>query len=70
MRCRRRVRAGASDFDSWNVMFREGVVVGLLCPACQTSDEHLEAEVNEATTDYSAMRQDAFGRWVAGPKTV
>jgi hypothetical protein len=28
------------------------VIVRLLCPDCQTTDENLEAEVNAATIDY------------------
>ena len=41
--------------DYWNVVFDKGVPTGFLCPDCQTQDEWLEAEVNEATTDYSKV---------------
>ncbi|MCV7380265.1 hypothetical protein H7K38_16600 [Mycobacterium alsense] len=36
----------------WNVVVEYGVVMGLLCPACQTPEENAEAAVNEATLDY------------------
>lgn len=39
--------------DYWNAVFDEGVITGFLCPDCQTQDEWLEAEVNEALTDFS-----------------
>lgn len=41
--------------DYWNAVFDEGVITGFLCPDCQTQDEWLEAEVNEAVTDYSKV---------------
>lgn len=37
----------------WNVTLEKGVVAGLLCPACQTVDENVEAVINESTIDYS-----------------
>ena len=54
-RCSRRYR-GAGD---WNMNVRSGVVVGLLCPGCQTPEENAEAEINLATIDYG---QDENGR--------
>lgn len=60
-RCGRRYR-GRGD---WNATMREGVIVGLLCPRCQSPEENAEAEINEATLDY---RLDAFGRAVGFPK--
>lgn len=64
-RCGRRVKG---DPDA-NVTMRDGVAVGFTCSACQTDEEHLEAEVNDATTDYGRTTTDAFGRLVAPPKS-
>jgi hypothetical protein len=38
---------------------------GFTCPDCQTTDEHLEAVVNEAMIDYGSGEQDSAGRWRA-----
>lgn len=43
----------AGNADRWNVVFNMGRVAGFLCPDCQTAEEDIEAQVNEATTDYS-----------------
>lgn len=50
----------------WNCTVRRGIIVGYLCPACQTSEENAEAEINEATLDYQG--RDAFGRYTASAK--
>lgn len=41
-RCRRRLRCR----DGGNEDFVAGLLVGLVCPGCQTAEEHLGAEVN------------------------
>lgn len=61
-RCRRTRDQG------WNVIFKQGIPVGLLCPLCQTPEENAEAEINDATTDYVGL--DAFGRLVGRTKGV
>ncbi|KFI55256.1 hypothetical protein [Bifidobacterium callitrichos] len=52
-RCRRRFRENAADAAQWNVVFKAGRVTGYLCPDCQSDEERLEAQVNEATLDYA-----------------
>lgn len=47
-RCGRRYR-GQED---WNIIYRHGVVVGYRCPDDQTTEDHTEAVINEATTGY------------------
>lgn len=51
------VRCGKPEFVGnaklWNVVYDAGVPTCFICPECQTQDEFLEAEVNEALTDYS-----------------
>ncbi|HEX7351646.1 hypothetical protein [Brachybacterium sp.] len=37
-----------TDATRWNANFKTGVLVGLLCPKCQTQEEFLEAETNAA----------------------
>ncbi len=59
-RCRR--RPGKRDLDRWNAVFRDGVVVGFLCPDCQTPEESTEAEINEATIDYGKPISLSDGR--------
>lgn len=61
-RCNRRHRGQGN----WNLVFKAGVVIGALCPTCQTPEENAEAEVNASTTAYS---RDAFGRTIGTPKT-
>ncbi|MFC9769332.1 hypothetical protein [Rhodococcus jostii] len=48
-RCRRRWRGAAN----WNITLDFGVPTEIICPDCQTPDEHAEAEINEATTEVS-----------------
>ncbi|MCP2255083.1 hypothetical protein LY13_003857 [Prauserella aidingensis] len=62
-RCRRPYR-GRGD---WNITVEDGVVVGALCPRCQTVDENTEAVINEATTDYLGAGPD--GRLRGRPKS-
>ena len=38
----------------WNVRYKQGLEVGLVCPDCQTDEESLGADVSEALIDYSA----------------
>lgn len=63
-RCARRMRSGTG----WNATFKQGIVVGYLCPECQTPEENSEAEINEATVDYRAGHVDASGRLWAPSK--
>jgi len=65
-RCRRRLRS----ITGWNTVFRQGVVVGLLCPDCQTPEENAEAEINAAGLDYSRMRRRPDGGWEVPDKAV
>ena len=62
-RCNRRYRGQ----DDWNVIGDKGLIVGYLCPDCQTPDENAEAEFNAATLNYS---RDSQGRVVARVKTA
>jgi hypothetical protein len=43
-RCGKRHR----EQSGWNQDFIAGMVVGVICPGCQTSEDHIEAEVNLA----------------------
>ncbi|RFZ42681.1 hypothetical protein MSS4_04646 [Mycobacterium marinum] len=51
-RCGKRHR----NQPDWNVTYIAGLEAGLLCPDCQTAEEHVEAEVNLATEDYSGWQ--------------
>lgn len=39
----------------WNIDVRGGEIVAVICPACQTPAEHVEAEINLATLDYGML---------------
>ncbi|OAH41764.1 hypothetical protein AYJ66_07270 [Dietzia cinnamea] len=60
-RCRKRCR----NAEGWNAVYAQGYITGYLCPKCQTPEESLEAQVNEATLDYSKSFIDEFGRQVS-----
>jgi hypothetical protein len=61
----RRCRNPAFVTDEWNATLRQGVVVGYLCPDCQTPEENAEAAIHEATL---VNGRDAQGRHIAWPK--
>ena len=65
LRCRRSVSSRIAAETGWNTTVKQGVIVGYLCPACQTPEENAEAEINLATTKYGV---DAFGRMIGSPK--
>ena len=48
-RCGRRNKLAAKD--NWNIEFAVGLIVGAICPDCQTDEEDLEAMVNEVMDD-------------------
>lgn len=64
VRCNRRLRSAAG----WNVIFSKGTPTAILCPTCQTPEENAEAEIREATTDYTGSWVDGCGRWHFGPQ--
>lgn len=61
-RCSRACWKDADDFRSWNGTVDKGVLVALICPQCQSPEEHTEAEVGEAVLDYANAVPDAQGR--------
>ncbi|MEU3527532.1 hypothetical protein AB0E62_27300 [Streptomyces sp. NPDC038707] len=66
-RCTRACWKDADDFHRWNATMNRSVLVGLVCPECQTAEEHIEAEVKEATLDYASAVPDASGRPIVAP---
>lgn len=60
-RCGRRARS-LNAMSNWNVVVERGYVTGLLCPACQTPEENVEAAINEATLDYTLIGGRLAGR--------
>lgn len=49
-------RRRSSDPFHWNEESVAGLVIGYLCPDCQTSEEHIEAEVNVTLSPPSEHR--------------
>ena len=53
-------RCGKTEYvgnaEGWNTVFDKGVITGHLCPNCQTTEEDIEAQVNEALIDYSKTK--------------
>ena len=45
-----------------NFVAKDGVVTGVICGDCQTTEEYIEAEVHAAMIDYSTMRTNPDGR--------
>jgi hypothetical protein len=66
-RCTRACWKEADDAARWNTEFDKGVLVGLLCPECQTPEENAEAEVKAAMLDYANTSPDADGRQKIAP---
>jgi hypothetical protein len=75
-RCGRRARTFAA-MAGWNAVVENvvvefgyttglhvGYITGLLCPSCQTPEEHAEAVINEATLDFAIIN----GQLIASPK--
>lgn len=56
-RCRKVCRGTTG----WNSTIEAGVVVGFLCPTCQSPEENAEAEIHQATLEYG---RDPLGRVV------
>jgi Zn-finger nucleic acid-binding protein len=54
-----------TDRGDWNGVFRQGFLVAVLCPNCQSVGENAEAAVNEAMLDYGV---NAFGLPVSKAK--
>jgi hypothetical protein len=59
-------RAGQVDPNT-NLDLKHGVVVGVICGRCQTVEESLEAQIHEATLDYSV---DQAHQLVINPKAT
>jgi hypothetical protein len=64
-KCGRRFRERAFDAEFWNVELHAGIITQVLCPDCQTPEQDMEAQVNEAMLDYS---RDASGRIIGQAK--
>lgn len=58
-RCRRRMRGLGGG---WNADFIAGLIVGYICPDCQTPQEDLDAELNLITgaSDMVPLRADRY----------
>lgn len=57
-RCKRRQRT----LHGWNGVFRDGAMVAVICPGCQSPEENAEAEINEATLTYSNRGGLIYGK--------
>lgn len=64
-RCPRVFTERLLDAKQWSGTVKRGVLVGSLCPNCQTPEENVEAAVNEAITSYSL---NAFGQLIGTTK--
>lgn len=47
-RCEKPFPATLEAIDTWGTASRDGIVTGLICPDCMTSEEHVEKEVRGA----------------------
>lgn len=62
VRCRRTVPAVPTG---WNGEWKLGILKSVICPDCQSVEENIEAEINEATLSY--VSKD--GKPASVPKT-
>ena len=51
--CGRRFRERAFDAEFWNVELHAGIITRVLCPDCQTPEQDMEAQVNQAMLNYA-----------------
>lgn len=61
-RCQVRARLNRAAADNWNAVWHSGRLTGYLCSACQTAEEHAEAEIHAAVYDYGRATADSLGR--------
>lgn len=54
-RCGRKLHESASDYATWNVVFKSGYVTGYVCPGCQTREESEGADANAAELEGSTL---------------
>lgn len=54
IRCGKRQR---NSLDGWNTQHVAGISLGVICPGCQTSEEDIEAQINEIGTDYNGWTE-------------
>ena len=64
-RCGRRARS-LNAMSEWNIVVERGIITGLLCNRCQTTEEFTEAEINAATLDYTVIGGRLAGRFKGG----
>lgn len=65
MICTRCGRALGAPCSAWNIRIEAGRIVDLVCPHCQTTDEHIESTIVDAT---STWNRDQDGLLVQHPK--
>lgn len=53
MRCGKRMGDDLARFSEWNGEWKDGVLAGLVCPDCQTSEEYIMAEAEAVTSLYT-----------------
>ena len=46
----------SNNKEQWNMDLWHGMLMGFICPDCQTDEESIEAETNAATVDYSKCK--------------
>lgn len=46
-RCGRGYGPDVADAGDWNMVLRDGQIIGLVCPRCQRAEEDLEAQINQ-----------------------
>jgi Zn finger protein HypA/HybF involved in hydrogenase expression len=62
VKCGKRLR---NIHEPWNVELKNGKVQWYICPDCQSPEQNVEAEINEATLHYGTLPD---GRIIGFPK--
>jgi len=59
-RCGKRYRGTESHLDTWNVEYIMGILIGRVCPDCQSPEENAEAEIDMVLEDHSGAEEIIF----------
>ena len=54
--------------EGWNGCYSAGRLYAVVCPACQTDEESIEAEANAAVTDYEVQADGTVKGYMKGAR--
>jgi hypothetical protein len=66
MSCSRRCRSSDATAGTWNKESIAGLVIGVLCPDCQTVEQDLEAQVRQVLDPQSQHKKVYYDSGASG----